>query len=351
MKSGGQWLLIRADANTQMGLGHIMRCTALGQAWQDRGGRVCFAMCLKNEKIFNYLSRQGFAVENIPARPAGSEDADRTLQIARGLGAPWIAADGYHFQSDFLHRVRTTGARLLFIDDTALLAHIPADIILNQNPHAASSLYRNCGSRTLLLLGTRFAMIRRDFNGVTRGERAVPRTIPKILVTLGGGDEHNMTGNVLESLTAIENPLLDITVVLGHANPHENEIRKRAAHCHHSLTIYGSANNMPALMAQADMAISSGGSVCWELALMQVPCAVIPIADNQLPIVQCLVQAEAAVSLLPAKNHFDPAFFITAVRRMLEDSRLRKKLTSNAGKLVDGQGAARVVRAMSQVLQ
>ncbi len=28
-------LLIRADANVRMGTGHVMRCIALGQAWQD----------------------------------------------------------------------------------------------------------------------------------------------------------------------------------------------------------------------------------------------------------------------------------------------------------------------------
>jgi len=34
-----QPLLIRADADTQIGTGHLMRCLALGQAWQDAGGR------------------------------------------------------------------------------------------------------------------------------------------------------------------------------------------------------------------------------------------------------------------------------------------------------------------------
>jgi hypothetical protein len=36
-------LLIRTDATTQIGAGHIMRCLTLAEAWQSRKGEVVMA--------------------------------------------------------------------------------------------------------------------------------------------------------------------------------------------------------------------------------------------------------------------------------------------------------------------
>jgi RimJ/RimL family protein N-acetyltransferase len=105
------------------------------------------------------------------------------------------------------------------------------------------------------------------------------------------------------------------------------------------------AVDMPALMADADIALAAAGSTSWELAFMGLPAIVVSVADNQDAVADSLVRHGSAVSLGRAAD-VDPGVARLVVAQLAADRSTRAEMAAAGRALVDGRGAQRVVRAM-----
>ena len=288
MTLGPLWF--RADATMAMGSGHVMRCLALAQAWNDAGGNSHFAMAQATPAVIARLRSEGISVLEMSSAPASEQDAEELISAARA--GSWVVVDGYHFNSNYLQTLRDAGLQIFLLDDTAERESYPAKIILNQNPHANRSLYgsRDAGSR--VLLGPRYAMLRREFKAWRDFKRDIPAHGRKVLVTMGGSDPANVTTRVIAAIEKIAG--LDVRIVVGGDNSRLKELREAALHSLSSPTFLTDVRNMPELMAWADVAISAAGSTCWEICLLGLPAIVIDVAPNQAPVAQELARLGAA---------------------------------------------------------
>ena len=152
-------LIIRSDASPEIGTGHIMRCIALAEAWQDTGGEVVFILAYDTPALEARLKKEGFRILHISQKSGTIGDADETALIAHEHGADWIVVDGYHFGAEYQKTIKDAGLSLLFIDDYGHADHYYADIVLNQNIYADMSFYPKFESYNRFLLGTKYALI------------------------------------------------------------------------------------------------------------------------------------------------------------------------------------------------
>ena len=231
-------LIIRADANSRIGTGHVMRCIALGQAWKRRAeggdlkpegetaGAVEIAMDAGRDTLENVsglrshpssfssvificaeisdvlaerLKSEEFSLVHIDAEPGSSEDVQQTLDVLSGLPLPvvdavaiapaslrvkshpssfpsfWLVLDGYQFSIEDQRTIRAAGHKLLVIDDCNHLPEYECDILLNQNINAGELDY-NINPDARLLLGTDYILLRREFfRGLEEFKRGFPR--------------------------------------------------------------------------------------------------------------------------------------------------------------------------------
>lgn len=297
-----------------------------------------------NPRLEQAISARGFAVDRVGAAYPDLSDADAVIRAAEASDRPgWIVIDGYRFASDYHNAVRRAGWSLLVVDDCGTLDYYGADIVLNQNVNADAIVYRGSpGMRSLL--GPSYALLREEFTRGTPTRRPVSSRAEHLLVMMGGGDAPNVTERVLDALLG-DVLVPRVRVVVGPSNPRAAALEQRAARSGGSVEVLCDPPHMPDVMAWADVALTSAGTTCWELAYLGVPFVTIVAANNQLGIAEGLANRGASVNL-GWHSTLSGDEIRKAIEALADDPAQRKRMRAACGRLVDGAGADRVVMAL-----
>lgn len=340
-------LVIRADASIKTGTGHAMRCLALAQSWNNQGGETIFLMVGDSYNLKTRFQSEGIQVVYLPVEVGGDEDAQQTADIAKKVVASWVVVDGYCFDFKYQKSLKNYGLNVLFVDDYGHTNYYYADLILNQNISANQDLYVNRESYTKLLLGTKYTLLRKEFWQRQNWQRLFNSITSKILVTLGGSDPDNVTLKVIQALLLVSNNL-EVIVVVGGSNPHYEELLSVVTKSNSVISLQQNVNNMPELMAWADLAIAAGGSTNWELAFMGLPSIVITIADNQKAIAAELDRQGVIINLGWHQDvTVEQIGFV--LRELISDRPKRETMSKKGRELVDGNGAKRVISKINSM--
>ena len=344
-------LLIRADATRQIGNGHVMRCLALAAEWQARGGHVVFLTYADNPAITARIDQSGAERISMPAMHPDTSDLPELLAVLHQRRPAWTLLDGYHFAPCYQETVqaamRASGGNTLVLDDTAHQCCYHADALLNQNVYADTLPY-TCDSKTVLLLGARYALLRPEFAVWHNWQRVYPQTARNILVTMGGTDPDNVTLKVVHALSLSPSRDWNVKIVAGPGNPHFGVLRQAIAASDTDIQLLPGCGNMGELMAWADIAVAAAGSTALELAYMQVPVLSIALADNQRRNAVAMTTA-GTMQTLGWHDSVTPQSLAYAITQLSNDLNTRRAMGFAGRNLVDGEGAKRIVDAMQQL--
>jgi UDP-2,4-diacetamido-2,4,6-trideoxy-beta-L-altropyranose hydrolase len=324
-----------------------MRCLSLALGWESLGGKGLFVLAKEDAGLEVGLAKAGFEVIRLATSPGGADDARATAELALSRKASWVVVDGYHFDADYQKILKDAGPRMLFIDDYGHADFYSSDLILNQNSYAEEFLYQQRAPYTRLLLGTRYALLREEFQSWSCWRRQIPMTAQKVLVTLGGSDPNNVTLKVIEALKKVSLEGLEAVVVAGRSNPYYEELCTSINGVSFPIRIEKNVTNMPELMGWADVAISGGGTTCFELAFMGLPSLVIILADNQRLNAKDLAARGVALNL-GWHESVSINEITQTLTQLLRSPEIRAAMSLRGKELVDGQGVARVLNYLAE---
>ncbi|WP_426491625.1 UDP-2,4-diacetamido-2,4,6-trideoxy-beta-L-altropyranose hydrolase [Hymenobacter sp. 102] len=270
-------LLFRADGNSRIGLGHVMRLLALAEILRPDFPEQLFLIREPDAALAEQLTAAGLTVQALPAQPLAEEAAYLVRHLLRPTDV--LVLDGYDFRYDYQNTVRGKLARLVYLDDLHAYP-LAADLVLNPAGGLTLRQYemRQPGAR--LLSGPATAPLRAAFR--TAAPVSTPPDPTTVLVCLGGADPTHQTQRVAAELLALP-AVRRVHVVVGSAYVGWESLQTWALE-QPRLTLH---RNLPppelaALMRQCGAAVCSASTVSYEY------CAaggglllLLPTADNQ----------------------------------------------------------------------
>ncbi|MEI6646561.1 MAG: UDP-2,4-diacetamido-2,4,6-trideoxy-beta-L-altropyranose hydrolase [bacterium] len=338
-------LLIRADANTIIGVGHIMRCLALAQVWKEKGGAVVLALAASNKALESRFEAEGLELEVLSVEAGSEADALATVDLARKRQVCWTVLDGYYFDENYQKVIFASTFRVLILSDYLHATRFYGTILLNQNLHASFDEYTRAAPGLKLLLGNRFTLLRREF-WAWRGKRQKHSgAVRRVMVTLGGGDTDNVTAKILKGLEELVDFGFEVIAVVGANNPHWKMLESLQQKAAISIRLERNLSDMTPLMSACDLAICGGGATCWEMIFFGIPILTVILAANQQPIAESLDAAGVALNL-GWHDQLESAEVAAGVRKLAGDASCLQRMSQQGQALIDGRGVERVFNEM-----
>jgi UDP-2,4-diacetamido-2,4,6-trideoxy-beta-L-altropyranose hydrolase len=356
-------IVFRTDASLQIGTGHVMRCLTLADALRERGARCTFICRPQSGHLLDMVTQRGHHAVALPnggttthhmqadlvhAAWLGTDwqtDAQQTSEALGNDSVDWLVVDHYALDLRWEHALRPHCQNLMVIDDLADRHH-DCDVLLDQNLGRSAQDYGGLlKPHTTTYIGPQYALLRPEFAQL-RSQSLARRTQPQLkhlLITMGGVDKDNVTGQVLKALSACHLPPdLRITVVMGPHAPCLADIQQQAAQMQGPTQVLVGVNAMAQLMADSDLCIGAAGGTSWERCCLGLPTLLLVLADNQLPGAQALEKAGVAMVVGNAQN-------VSQVfeKHMQSGASVQLKNWALASAAVtDGLGVQRIVAAM-----
>lgn len=216
MKQGR--IFFRADGHQGMGLGHVVRSLALAEMLQDEYD-IVFSIRNPLASLKDQIQALDVQLLELPWPTNDLEEA-RMLSNRYLQQEDIVVLDGYHFTTAYQKLVKAQGCKLVCIDDIHAYPFL-ADVVINHALGIREEDYEVV-PQTLLKLGTKFSLVRKEIRIANRRRPAEPGIGP-LLLCCGGADPKNDSLRILKQLVNLGTEI-PIHLVLGAAYAYSSEL-------------------------------------------------------------------------------------------------------------------------------
>lgn len=331
-------IFIRADANKDIGMGHVMRCLTLAKYLRKRGTDILFLSAdTCAAELIEGVGFHFFCLETVYCNMNVAE-AVQIKAMMEEQEVFCIIVDSYFVTEEYLGILKSAAKTVCFNSTQKLLT---ADIIINYNINCEIELYQKMypDSSVKLLLGSRYVPLREEFYNISY---MVRNEVKKVLLMTGGSDPNNFMGGFLKKARAAQTYTgIEFTCVCGNYNMHYSKLLHYESEMKNVKIIKG-AEKISQLMQESDIVFSAGGTTMYELCAVGVPTILFSFADNQVSESSYMERQGimAYAGDYAAKGFWERIF--EKFDKLVKDGKMRQEMSKKMKNSVDGRGAGRI---------
>ena len=342
-------ILFRADGNSNIGMGHIMRCLSIADALRGNGATKC-KFLLSDEGLFDLISSRGY--EGISLDSAYDKLEEELESVKDQLrGAHALIIDSYYVTPEYLADLHETckenNILLVYMDDVYAFPY-ECDALINYDVHATKEKYKKLYGGELfphLILGTDYVPLREEFQNLD--PRRVKEDARDVLISTGGADsEHMSLTFAREIMDRTDGNDVRFHMVIGAMNRDREELFKLTRDFE-NIILHENVTKMSELMCECDVAISAAGSTLYELCTTQTPTVTYILAENQITGTTAfedkgIMKNAGDIRALGAKQLANHA--LDEAMSLLNDYHRRTAIAETMKTIIDGAGANRIAK-------
>jgi UDP-2,4-diacetamido-2,4,6-trideoxy-beta-L-altropyranose hydrolase len=329
-------IVFRADGDSQIGLGHIVRSLALAEMLKN--DFQCIFLTTNSEERIQKLISGTCQPVLLPIRKSIKEEIKEVK--ARLQHTDILVLDGYQFDADYQWEIKSSVHKLVSVDDKAEV-HFFADLIINHGSPSLRSQYK-AEHYTELLLGLPYVLMRKPFLKAAKDHRVIER-IKTVFICMGGADPFKVTVKALRASVCCSF-INEIIIVTGSAFQDVEALKSEKEGQHGKSIIHEenvSAERMVELIRQSDLAICPASSIALEVCAVKSGLLTGTVIGNQSAIHSTLMDAGCGISL--DDFNLQTVESIISFLTRLNDIKLVNNLVNNQQAAIDGRSEERLL--------
>lgn len=306
-------ILLFTGGSRELGMGHLYRTLALAQEFARHEILIVTESSMPLGKEF--FDRQVFQHREI---------SNRQELVGLATGFDLVVLDVLDTEKDFVLSLKAQGCVVVSFEDLGSGAEV-ADLVVSDiypSPNAANQL-----------VGVQNAILAPSFETLKRQANVRPE-VAHVLVLFGGTDPSSLAQKSLRALEAIGfSGRVSCVRGLG-AEDLSGEFDL-------DLEVLRNVKNMGALMASADLALSSAGRTITELMSIGVP--TVCLAQNPKELTHTHATRENGILNLGLGSDISNSELEEQLHKIITDHQLRSELSATALAKIKNRSNARVV--------